>query len=586
MKRVLILAVCLCQIGILRSQISYINITNHNTGSGTNNLFDHYVSTSQTCYIDWEVGHPAMSSGDACGTKSASRLILRRTSDNDPTSVVASAPIIITGVCNGKSGNYDKYYVNLGPYITVAGRYSVEIQADVLPLAGTAYDNSNTRTNYNYMCPPANYLTGSGGTTGSYYTAPGTCNYGGLSDPVGGGTTIDKIPEINSSLKYFTVGQVGTYREMVVFDGDYYDMLNGKFQPGNPRVPSSLNGIPPIPSYGICAAGPTPVLSMGAEINVFKRTDCSADVTGAKMFYRVYNMAGTAPAYSSFTIAFKDNCPGPSGPNNNVFTSGGSCNNINSVTDQRWQSATGVSNILPATLTPADSGTWKIEFYLETYVKNCAGTTQTITSTVNSTTFTVIDPNSTAGAVCAITPVYFKNVSAVRNYNGLLLNWEMADAYTASEFIPEVSFDGKQFQPLKSLKAMLSVSEYRYADMAFDTYHSSTVYYRIKAKTANGHYLYSRIIKADKQPASAAGIQVFSSGQSAELTVRGLQKGRYELCLYTAEGLLQQRFSFNHTLGETANLSVPLPINGTASVYVVVIRDQSGKSILSRKFIR
>ena len=79
---------------------------------------------------------------------------------------------------------------------------------------------------------------------------------------------------------------------------------------------------------------------------------------------------------------------------------------------------------------------------------------------------------------------------------------------------------------------------------------------------------------------------MLSSGQSAELTVRGLQKGRYELCLYTAEGLLQQRFSFNHALGETANLSVQLPINGTGSVYVVVIRDQSGKSILSRKFIR
>ncbi|MFZ4059236.1 MAG: hypothetical protein ACOYKE_13925, partial [Ferruginibacter sp.] len=151
------------------SQIAFINITNHNSGSGSNNLFNNAVAAGQNCYIDWDVWHPGLTNIDPCGTKTISRLILRKTGDKDPTSVVASAPIIVDGICNGKNGNNDKYYVNLAAHITTDGRYSVEIQADVVPAIGAgAYDNTNTATTWNYRCPPAYYLSGASGITGQY----------------------------------------------------------------------------------------------------------------------------------------------------------------------------------------------------------------------------------------------------------------------------------------------------------------------------------------------------------------------------------------------------------------------------------
>ena len=584
MKKVVLACMLLLMVfSVSVAQITYIGVTNHNTGSGTNNLFNYYVSPSQNCYVDWDVYYPGLSSGDPCGTKTVSRVVLRRTADNDPTSVVASEPIYITGICNGKNGNNDKYYVNLSSYINLPGRYSVEIQADVLPLAGTAFDNSNTRTTWNYMCPPAYYLTGASGTTGFYYTPPLSCSYGGKSDPVGGGTTIDAIQEINAGLFYFTVGESGNYREMVVFNGVYYDMQNGKFQPGNPRVPSTLNGRSPIPYFGICAAGPAPVLPMGAEVNSFKRTNCSADVTGATMFYRVYKSGSTAPSYSSFAIPFRDNCPGPSGPANNTFPAGGSCNNINNVMDQRWQVASGVSNILPTVFTNADAGIWVIEFYTETYIKNCSGAASVVTSTVNSTTFTVVDP-AFSGGLCAPTPLKLESFTAVRKDRRVVLNWQVTDVVDVDRFIPELSEDGINFSPLGSVSFENGKRSFEFSHVNYELLNRDFGYYRLKIVDADGKVTYSPIVKVNYQSAGDVSMIVKPGVSAVHVQLKNLPQGNYKLMLFNMDGRLEHATAIQQISGSEQICFIP--VKGISQkVYTILLRNERGAIVVSKRFV-
>lgn len=566
------------------AQIAFINITNHNNGSGTNNLFNRYVSVGQNCFVDWEVWHPALTGSDACGTKTISRLVLRRTADNDPTSVIASAPVYINGICNGKSGNNDRFFVNLASYITAPGRYSVELQADVLPLAGTAYDNSNTRTTWNYMCPPASYLTGTGGPTGTYYTPPGSCSFGGRSDPVGGGTVVDRIPEINPSLNYFTVGDAAPYREMVIFNSIFYDLKDGKFQPGNPRVPASMNGIIPFSTFGLCAAGTVPSFSIGAEVNTFKRTDCSADVTGVTLFYRVYKDGTTAPAYSSLAVPFSDNCPGPSGPPGNTFPQGGSCSNINNVLDQRWKITVGDVNILPTTLTVADAGTWNIEFYLQTVIRNCAGTLQNINGTVNLTTFSVVDPGSPGGTFCTITPVFFKRVAASKTNRGVQIQWEAEDAGELVTYSIEASGTGTHFQSLGTVAS--GAGHYQFEDQSFEWSGQPAVYYRIKAADARGIIRYSGIMKVNRNNSAEPVLQVQSDGNYAQVQIQHLQRGRYQLLLLGSDGRTLHRQPLQQTQHTSLNVMVPFSSPVQNGIYIIVLLDEQGRVVANRRFVR
>ena len=120
----------------INAQATYIALTGNNNGSGNHNLFGNCLTAGQNAYIDWETyvdgGSCSGISSSVSGQGSKSRIILRTSSPNsDPTSVIASNPIYIDGIFNGDSGNNDKYYLNLAPYITSPGYYSVEIQRNI-----------------------------------------------------------------------------------------------------------------------------------------------------------------------------------------------------------------------------------------------------------------------------------------------------------------------------------------------------------------------------------------------------------------------------------------------------------------------
>lgn len=580
MKKILLALLFSVSVIISFSQISYIGIINHNTGTGSNNLFNNYVTVGQQCYIDWEVYADGMTSMEACGFRSDSRLILRREGDNDTTSVVASVPIIVPGICAGKNGNNDHYYVELSSYIDKPGRYSVEIQADV-PNATYPFENTSTKTTWNYSCPSAYYLTGTGGPTGNYYTPSGSCSGGpGLSDPVGGQGT-DKLAEIFPALKFFTVGEVGTYREMVVINDNFYDLTTGKFQPGNPTLPASLNGTNGIPAYGICPLVPAPVVKLGGEINNFKRTDCSADVTGASLFYRLYKEGETVPAFSSFALNFKDDCPfNPNGPEGNTFPTGGSCQNTNGILDQRWQTIEGNSNIMPASFALSDTGKWIIELFTETYVRDCAGASFTRRGDTSSTFFTINNPLA-PGSLCGnVIPVVLSTFTVTPTSNGNFLYWKVEEASQIKYFEVQQSFNGYAFNTVATVPYSNGKSLFNYTDAA---YQGRTVFYRIVMHELNGSKQYSLIVKVNSKPGMVKML-VQPSDETLVVRVENFNKGKYNITIVNTSGTLIARHSVFMNADGNSNIILHLKNSLAHGVYYAVIRDNEGHIISKTTF--
>ena len=579
-KLLTLLLVCLSLAGF--SQVTYIGILNHNTGSGSNNLFNHYVGVGQSCYIDWEVYADGMNSSDNCGDKSISRLVLRRMGENDPMSVVASAPIYVPGICGGKNGNNDKYYADLSTYIDRPGRYSVEIQADLANLSNP-YESASTRTTYNYSCPSAYYLTGTGGPTGNYYVPSGNCSGGaGLSDPLGN-ASMDLMPEIFTTLKFFTVGEVGTYRQMVVIGSQFYDLAQGMFQPGNPKIPASLNGLHGIPAAGICPLNPAPTLSIGAEINNFKRTDCgNADVTGGALFYRVYKEGDNLPAYSAFTLDFSDDCnASPNGPEGNNFPIGGSCQNANGILDQRWQKINGAPNILPASFSLSDTGTWRIDFYTVTYGKNCSGADVIEQSGINSTTFTVNNPNVPGSPCSSVIPVRISAFTVAPGQQFNQLQWKVEEAGQVSRFEVMISTDGYRFSSLGTVPYSAARAVFNYTDAAHPGH---TVYYRIRVYERDGSAYYSSIIRVNPSGKSA-GMTILPAAASVEVRISNMQPGRYQLQVFSAGGSLITGSRIDIAGTGYTHRNIPLQQALSQGIYVAVLRDENGR-VVSRSSFR
>lgn len=579
MRKILFASLLVFMVTGAFSQVTYIGIINHNTGTGFNNLFNNYVAAGQQCYIDWEVYAEGMTNMEACGFRSVSRLVLRRKADNDTTSVIASAPVIVPGICGGKNGNNDHYYVELSSYIDKPGRYSVEIQAD-LPNMTYPFENATTKTTCNYSCPSAYYLTGTGGPTGSYYTPSGSCTGGpGLSDPVGG-QGADMLAEIFPALKFFTVGEVGAYREMVVFNGSFYDLPTGKFQPGNPALPASLDGTNGIPANGICANGPVPQLSIGGEVNTFKRTDCgNADVTFASLFYRLYKRNTPASAYAAVALNFKDDCPFSSnGPEGNIFPNGGSCQNANGILDQRWQTIVAEPNILPQNFPLSDTGIWNIEFYTQVTVVTCTGTVSARVGDTTITTFTVADPQA-PGSSCTVTPVILSAFTVAPSVNNNLLNWIVEEASQVNYFEVQRSFDGFTFSTIASVPYLNGRSSFDYKDAAF----SRTVFYRLIVHEQSGQPVYSFIVKVNSRR-SGIKLTVQPSSQNMGIQLENCNKGKYGFDIINTAGNLMARKTIQVPADGNTDLIIIPGKELAHGVYYGVLRDEKGEMIAKTNF--
>ncbi len=417
-------------------------------------------------YINFDVAGPHTFCG--CGQGSIARVILRRTSGtSEPESVIATEEAIVidatfdtsvdTGCGPGKLGNNDLYFVNLKGTGITEGRWSIEVQTDI---PGGDYSTTSALASWTYT---ENTLTGGcatqavfapyyqrstqaptgqfGNTMPSWYDI--TCAVDDPLDDIKSKVGICDALVNEPQLEYITVGDAGVYRTMAVFGNGtsdvFYDM--GKFQPGNPTLPASLNGVR-IPvscpneeilttsSTGICTGDTDAELWLGAETNTWKRltvggSSCSANVTGSTLFYRVYAAGAAAPAFAPLVLGFRDDCPlgivAPGtnvGPGGNTFPDGGSCGNHDCYLDQRWQkyqtgsgATAGGAHIVGPTASgaiieniAANAGNYIIEMYTETYTTDCSGASVTAREPLTGeyvTSFTIVDGTENNG-ICSV----------------------------------------------------------------------------------------------------------------------------------------------------------------------------------------
>ncbi len=403
------------------AQVNYISPFTGNDGAG-NGLFGNcFADGNSNMFLDWDVFVDA----GLCGTGSAGggqgsdcKAVIRGiTLAADGSSVIASDVVCeVPGNYNGENGNNDIYFANLNICGLQPGRYSVEIHCDCQ--AGD-YDNATggatAATTWDYAAPesPSYYY---GGTAGACGAEAGLEEFSVNGDGTGGWRESDDICGgcVSPQLEYFTVGDADAYRSMVVINGLFMDM--GKFQPGNPALPSSLNdlqalydpgcvGAATFPTAGFCGSD---VLTLdGAEVNTMKNISCgNADITGNRLCYQVYETGTVAPGVTCVNIPYMDDCP-PGYQGGTAFPMGGSCMNQGCALDQRWQSQSLGVDLLA--LAPT-AGNYTVEFYTETDIVDCTGTASTIAEPpagAYTTAFDRLDDASTACGACeAILPVW------------------------------------------------------------------------------------------------------------------------------------------------------------------------------------
>lgn len=473
----------------INAQITFISPFTGDQGGATP-LFGQYVPSGGS---DMFVNFECFGSGTSgAGQGSSARVIIRgMNASADGKSVIASDNVcIVNGIYNGENGNNDVYFVNLNICNLPNGRYSIEVQCDV---AGGDFDNStggNTAaTTWNYWPPES--------PTVYYLGTSGSC---GLADG------LEDITEIGENgvagtpqIEFFNVGDADVYRTMVVINGLFMDL--GKFQPGNPTIPTSLHDLGNLYDPDCAAVGDFPtdgfcsddvLIIGGAEVNVTKYTSCgNADVTGNRLFYRIYPASGPATAFSSFNIPFSDNCPNGYPGNGNSFPIGGSCQNENGILDQRWQT-TG-ANVDLLALAPTE-GTYNIDFYTETDVVNCSGAASTVREPqtgVYTTSFFRAD--NVSNPICTGLPVELVRFDAKADGEAVQLTWETATEQASSHFMIERSKDARNFEAIGMVEAAGESTRSISYDFTDRIPESGVNYYRLKMVDLDETFEYSDI---------------------------------------------------------------------------------------------
>ena len=544
------------------STYSYINSngplgSNYSTGT-----FDLYFDV----YIAGVTDNPGQGAG-----VTASVIIRKDTSLTDPAygnATVAFAQF--TAAYSGDNGSNDRYKVTI-PAGIPNGRYSWE---------SIAVYNSTTYLGWDYnslSCP--------------------TCN-----------------------LNYLTVGPTGIFRSMIIINNNglgntYYDMR--KFQPGNTTLPAQITGSL---GSGFCSSNTLTI--SGAEMNVFKNTQTGyspTNVSATRIYYRVTAISATgtapaclnvSPAWQSFDLNFRDNCPsGYPGNNSNKFTGGGSCQNQyvdNSNTDQRWDNTGANINLLALAssvcMPSVATGpiTYRLDIYTEADVyTNPPNTTVTARDPVTpgqyyATTFAVTGLATTsqngfnAGPGCTniLPAVSVVSFAGVRNNKDAILSWQVQNAGINYELQRSLNRIG--FTTIYKVNDNFSngrLNNYYYTDERIFSSGSSEYFYRLKINKSSGEASYSAIVRLTcKSTIGISAIQPNPFSDKLEFLLNLTAKDKLTIRLYDSWGrrIISQTNNYNTGI-HTVQLNNLHSLN--KGIYFIEIGNESGGTLYNEKLL-
>jgi len=173
--------------------------------------------------------------------------------------------------------------------------------------------------------------------------------------------------------------------------------------------------------------------------------------------------------------------------------------------------------------------------------------------------------------VNAALPVHILNLTATIKYNGILINWIVADEVGIIKYEIKRSNDGIHFTSIATVDAT-HLNDYSFIDNTL----SFPSYYRIKSCSVDGQFSYSSLVVVSDN--SNSSINIFPNPVSHQLTVSGLL-GRNDIRIINqlGETLLEQKITTSTSILDVSNLKT-----GT---YTLFIGDETNKITL-KKFIK
>lgn len=182
-----------------------------------------------------------------------------------------------------------------------------------------------------------------------------------------------------------------------------------------------------------------------------------------------------------------------------------------------------------------------------------------------------------------ILPIRFVNVKASWKDNKIAVDWSNATESEVVHYVVERSSNGQNFSELVKVNPRKndgSLSSYTAVD-AFPL--GKINYYRIKAVEANGHFLFSKVVKIEAGAIKTA-LSLYPNpaiaGSQVMLQMNGLTQGKYNLSVYNAAAQLVHRETLSVTAGSiTQELLLK---NWQKGTYVVEIM---GGTTMHQRFI-
>jgi hypothetical protein len=300
------------------------------------------------------------------------------------------------------------------------------------------------------------------------------------------------------------IGMHGGYGDKVLFNTVYLSGSNYKLSSG----PSALfaNGT---------SSQTRNSLNITVRNNIFMAT--GSGLSG--------NFFGHYTSLSGYTGATIDK--------NNIFVSMtgvtpvfASLNGTNQTTLAGWKTAAGIdlnsindsTSFVSSTDAHLTTGTIGNALYVGTPV---AGITTDVDGQTRHALYPYIGADENTGSPLPVDLTEF--TASVRKNQDVLLSWTTASEMNNAGFEIERSADGRDFKSVDFVKGAGNSAKpltYAYTDnKAFNQAGSNILYYRLKQVDFDGKYVYSQVIKVNKDEVEANALTVFPNPYAADFTI-------------------------------------------------------------------
>ena len=170
-------------------------------------------------------------------------------------------------------------------------------------------------------------------------------------------------------------------------------------------------------------------------------------------------------------------------------------------------------------------------------------------------------------------PVLFADVRAYGKNNGVQVEWSNLTERDVVKYEVERSTNGIDFSVI-NLQAPKSnrddKASYDYFDAAPN---SQTNYYRIRVQEVDGKVIYSKVLRVEMSGTKATSFSVYPNpvtGKQFTVSLNGLNQGRYQLEVYSANGQRVYQATINN-VGAGVTQMVELPASLQTGLYVTVV---------------